>query len=81
MPRLAFLRMLREDISDYGTLPDYTLRRLANFESGSDKERARSVREIADIRRELGDGYLSKEKARLIETRREVIIAIENQKF
>lgn len=81
MPHMAFLRMLREDISDYGTLPDYTLRRLANFEPGSDKDRARSVREIVDIRRELGDDYLNKEKARLIETRREVIIAIENQKI
>ena len=79
MPHMAFLRMLREDISDYGTLPDYTLRRLANFEAGSDKDRARSVRDIAEIRQELGEGYLNKEKARLIVTRKEVIIAIENQ--
>jgi hypothetical protein len=71
--------MLREDISDYGTLPDYTLRRLANFEAGSDKDRARTVRDVAEIRQELGEGYLNKEKARLIVTRKEVIIAIENQ--
>jgi superfamily II DNA or RNA helicase/HKD family nuclease len=79
MMHLVFLRTLREDISDYGTLPDYTLRRLANLEFESDKERVKSVREIAEIRQELGEGYLNKEKARLIETRREVIIAIENR--
>ena len=81
MPHLAFLRTLREDISDYGTLPDYTLRRLANLEASNDKDRIRIVREIAEIRQELGDTYLVREKSRLIETRREVIIAIENRKM
>lgn len=81
LPYVSFLRMLREDIIDYGTLPDYTLRRLANLETANDKDRVKAVRTIAEIRQELGDAYLLKEKARLIDTRREVIIAIENRKI
>lgn len=81
MSHMAFLRTLREDIVDYGTLPDYTLRRLANLEVVNDKDRIRVLREIAEIRQELGDMYLMREKARLVETRREVIIAIENRKM
>jgi hypothetical protein len=37
MPYKNFLRQLREDILDYGTLRDYTLRRIANIESSNDK--------------------------------------------
>ena len=35
MPHKDFLRILKEDILSYGTLSDYTLRRIANFKETS----------------------------------------------
>ncbi len=65
-----FLKMLLEDILDYGTLPDYTLRKIGDFKS----EQA-----IRDLEAELGLDYLQKEKENQREHRKEIIIAIENQ--
>ena len=78
---MDFLRTLREDIADYGTLPEYTLRRLANLKYEDDKSRGRTGEEIYTIRQELGDDYLIREKARVGGTQKEVIIAIENRKI
>lgn len=81
MPHKEFLRILLEDIIDYGTLSDYTLRRIANLEHGDDREKKRTVSEIAAIRQELGDDYLEREKTRQKDLSQEVIIAIENRKI
>jgi len=81
MPYKDFLRVLKEDITDYGTLPDYTLRRIANMESGDDKKINKTIKEIKDIKKELSDNYLQKEKERQKELVKEIIIAIENQKL
>jgi len=81
MPHKDFLRTLREDILDYGTLSDYTLRRIANMESADDKKLKRAIAEIVTLKEELGEDYLQKEKAKQKNLSKEIIIAIENQKL
>lgn len=80
MPHKDFLRTLREDILDYGTLPDFTLRRIANIETDKNKLGS-AIQEIKALKQELGEDYLIKEKARQKELTKEIIIAIENQKL
>ncbi len=81
MPYMDFLRTLREDIIDYGTLSDYTLRRIANLGNSDDNNRKKAVMEISALMSELGEDYLLKEKERQKDMAREIIIAIENQKI
>ena len=78
MPHKDFLRTLREDILDYGTLSDYTLRRIANLESVDEARQKRAVAEIIALKKELGEDYLQKEKAKQKDLSKEIIIAIEN---
>jgi len=75
-----FLRTLLEDIINYGTLPDYTLRRIANLEAGDENKMGRTIKEIEDLKNELDDNYLEKEKQRQRRLEKEIIVAIENQK-
>ncbi|MEK7376463.1 MAG: helicase-related protein, partial [Candidatus Margulisiibacteriota bacterium] len=79
MPYKGFLRTLREDILDYATLSDFTLRRLSNLESSNEKDQKKAVEEIAMLKKELGEDYLAKEKARHRELSKEIIIAVENR--
>ena len=80
MPHKDFLRTVLEDVIDYGTLSDYTLRRISNLESGDDKKIKSTVKEIDAIKKELGGAdYLQKEKDRQKDLSKEIIIAIENQ--
>jgi len=81
LPHLDFLKILLEDILDYGTLPDYTLRRIANLETGSKDKQKETVLKIADLKQKLGNNYLQKEKQRQKNIEKEIIIAIENQKI
>jgi len=81
LPYMDFLRTLREDIIDYGTLSDYTLRRIANLENSDDSNRKKSIQEISSLRNELGEDYLQKEKERQKDLSKKIIIAIENQKI
>jgi len=76
---IQFIEMLLEDIKDYATLPDYTLRRIANLETTNGDKRAKLIAEIEQLRTELGADYLEKEKEQLKQTHKEIIIAIENQ--
>ncbi|MEN9328565.1 MAG: hypothetical protein RI947_1373, partial [Candidatus Parcubacteria bacterium] len=73
MPQKGFLRTLKEDILGYATLADFTLRRIMNFKESDTKD-------IEKLKSELGEDYLLKEKNRIIEQKREIIIAIENKK-
>jgi superfamily II DNA or RNA helicase/HKD family nuclease len=82
IPYKGFLRTVLEDIIDYGTLSDYTLRRISNLESGSVDKNKITVKEIKEIQKGLGGlDYLQKEKDRQKDLSKEVIIAIENQKL
>ena len=74
MPYKDFLRTLKEDILHFGTLADFTLRRIMNF-----KENA--PRDIQELQAALGVDYLVKEKDRLKDQKKEIIIAIENKKL
>ena len=79
LPYKKFLRTLREDILDYGTLPDYTLRRIANLEAAENKLE-KAIKEIKDIMNKLGEDYLEKEKRHLRDYQKEIIIAVNNVK-
>ena len=81
MPHKDFLRVLREDILDFGTLSDFTLRRIANMESSDEAKQKKAAIEITALKKELGEDYLQKEKARRKDLSKEIIIAIENQKL
>jgi hypothetical protein len=80
MPFKNFLRTLREDIIDYGTLSDYTLRRIVNLKI-SDNEINKTIEELQNLRSELGEDYLLREKIIEKGLNKEIIIAIENQKI
>lgn len=74
----SFIRMLLEDIFDYGTLSDYTLRRISNL--NFDKKLDKIICELTALKKELGENYLYDEKQRIIDLSKEIIIAIENQR-
>lgn len=77
LPYKPFLRTLREDITDYYTLSQYTLRRIANLKThNNDFEKI--INDIQDLRNELGENYLEKEKQKINDKNAEVIIAIRN---
>ncbi|HOK57060.1 MAG TPA: helicase-related protein [bacterium] len=84
-PLRNFLNMIRKDILDYGTLSDYTLRRIANLEifdknRNLDEEKLKkTIEEVKIIKEELGEDYLIKEKLKLQQLHKEIIIAIENR--
>jgi len=76
IPFKDFLRMVLEDIVDYGTLADYTLRRISNLNLNDIPS---LVEELKILMRSLGTNYLYKEKDKLNELTKEIIIAIENR--
>ncbi|MFA5646248.1 MAG: helicase-related protein [Candidatus Ratteibacteria bacterium] len=75
-----FLRILLEDINEYGTLPNYTLRRISNIETGTEQKLKHALKEIQTLQDELGIDYLEKEKLRQKVVTKEIIVAIENQR-
>jgi bacterioferritin (cytochrome b1) len=81
LPHLDFIRTLLEDINDYGTLADYTLRRIANLDSINERQKKQTVNEIRTLKEELGEDYLQKEKEKQLSLHKEIIIAVENQNY
>jgi SNF2 family DNA or RNA helicase/HKD family nuclease len=75
-PFQYFICDLLEDITDYKTLPDFTLRRLANLKPDDAKQVSA---ELKALRKELGDNYLENIRKRTQLTSREVIVAVENR--
>ena len=75
-----FLVNLMEDLEDYKTLSDYTLRRLANLASGSaDPHKIEGVKtELTKLTHELGAHYLDEVKKRSEKLDKEIIVAVEN---
>lgn len=76
-PLKPFIKTLFEDILDYGTISDYTLRRIANINVNNEEQ---IIKELEALRRQLGENCLNKEKERLKSISKEVIIAVENRK-
>lgn len=75
-PYLPFIRTLLEDIREYKTLSDHTLRRIAGWDKLKDKN---LFEDIDSLQQSLGSNYLEKTKERLNRFDREIIIAIENR--
>ncbi len=73
----SFINTLLEDIIDYGTLPQHTLRRIANLEINGIQN---AIKELEQLKNELGEDYLEKEKKKIKKLKKEIIVAIENQK-
>ena len=77
---LSFTWTLLEDIIDYKTLSDFTLRRIANLQTNNSSEK--DIEKISDefikLKNDLGEDYLEKIKNKLGSMQSEVIVAIEN---
>jgi hypothetical protein len=76
-----FIRTLLIDIFDYGTLPDFTLRRIANLQTMNAKNMKSLERELKTLKDELGENYLNLQKIKGQQLKPEIIIAIENQRI
>ena len=66
-----FLQVLKRDVINFGTLPDYTLRRIGNISD--------DLKDLQIIFEVLGADYLEREITRNKAFEREVIIAIEEK--
>lgn len=66
-----------EDIEDYKTLSDYTLRRIANL-SADAKDVKKTVTELTNLEKDLGLNYLDKIKTKVGQLDKEIIVAVEN---
>ncbi len=78
-PYRDFIYTLLEDILDYGTLPDFTLRRIANLETLNAKKLKGLEKDLAALQKELGENYLKPIKDDRDQLKPHIIIAIENQ--
>lgn len=81
LPWRKFLIMLREDIKDYGTLPEYTLKSICDWANGGKADYRQIARELQKLSKALGKNYLNKVKDSLKAYEQQVIVAIENQKW
>lgn len=73
-----FLLTLKDDICEYRTLSDYTLRRIQNLELDIDSH-YRTFKKVMDkLRQDLGDKYLDRIKVERDMTP-EIIVAVENR--
>jgi len=74
------LANLVEDIVDYKTLSDYTLRRIALLDANTKDEKkiVANKAELASLQNDLGFDYLAKIKQKVGQLDKEVIVAIEN---
>jgi superfamily I DNA/RNA helicase len=72
-----FLNALMEDIVEYQTLSEYALSEIVSW------ERLKNIKElkskVRELKKELGEDFLQKTKARVRKESKEVIIAVENQ--
>lgn len=66
----TFVRTLREDLLQFGTLPDFTLRRIST---------AQDWESIIQLMHELGPNYLLESKNVVLDHHREIVVAIENR--
>jgi len=74
-----FLQDILEDIRDYGTLPDDILRRVSKFDVSRKDKLDRTIKEIEEIKEEVGEDFLDKEKRRQKKLDKEIIVAVENR--
>ncbi len=77
----SFIIMLKEDIQDYGTLPEYTLKTIADWNNNDKPNFTYITKELEKLSRTLGKDYLNKVKFSLKVYEPQIIVAIENQKW
>lgn len=73
-PYRSFITTLIEDILHYGTLSDYTLRRIAQIKADD-----KGIKEIGNLMKELGENYLEEEEKRMKHLTKDIVISIENR--
>ncbi|MDP8323379.1 MAG: hypothetical protein RAO94_13625 [Candidatus Stygibacter australis] len=76
-----FLRVLKEDLLYWHTLPRYTIRRLAKVDlipGCGENEIKEFKNEVNGIKGRIGGDYLEKIKQKFIDMEDEIVIAIEN---
>ena len=74
-----FILLVLEDILEYGTLPDFTLRRIANLETMQAAKLKQLEDALKELHSELGENYLKSIKDNRDQLKPHIIIAIENQ--
>ena len=79
IPWRAFLIMLREDIENYGTLPEYTLKSICDWENRGKPDYQHIAQELEKLSKTLGKNYLKKIKDNLISYEQQIIVAVENR--
>lgn len=75
-----FLETLREDIINYRTLSDYTIRRIRNLQLDDNNQYKEFKKVVDNLRKDLGENYLKPIRESEQAIKPEVIIAIENIK-
>jgi SNF2 family DNA or RNA helicase len=78
-PWRSFIIMLREDIRDYGTLPEFTLKRICDWDNNGKPNFLSIAQELEKLSNTLGKDYLKKVKSNLKSYEQQIIVAIENQ--
>jgi len=76
---VPFVTALLDDIRNYGTLSDYTLRRITNLQPLDESKRKEAVQELTALKQELGEDYMQSANQKKTQVKKEIIIAIENQ--
>jgi superfamily II DNA/RNA helicase len=76
---LPFITNLIEDINDYRTLPDYTIRELAGLNTSGAAGQKATLSNLHKLRYKLGENYLDEVKRRAGQTDKTVIVAVQNE--
>ena len=79
MPWRAFIIMLRDDIENYGTLPENTLKNISAWENSGEPDYQMIAQELEKLSATLGANYLKKVKDGLKAYEQQVIVAVENR--
>jgi len=79
-PHYKFISDLLEDLEDYGTLSEYTISKIVEWEKYLNEDKEKLVSAIEELKREIGEDFLEKAMKHLKGVSEEIIIAIENQK-
>ncbi len=78
---MPFIKALLDDALNYGSLSDYTLRRISNLETTKESKRSEAKKQLRELEHDLGIGYITHERGKKQNQRKEIIIAVENQKL
>lgn len=79
VPWRGFLITLRDDVNSYGTLPEYTLKRIIDWHNNGNPDYPHIAKELEILNKSLGKNYLKKVKENLKAYEQQIIVAIENR--